>query len=122
MFPLIRPGDVVHMRSPGDVKLRLGDLVAVRGMPDGGLLVHRIVKVRGGTVTIRGDNTTTGNGDFARGDVLAVVAAVERNGREVWFGAGRWGWLVAVAVRSGVVNWCNRAALFVARRRPHRAG
>jgi hypothetical protein len=111
MLPLIRPGDVVHVAALTELTPRLGDVVAVRGMPGGGLLVHRVVRCRGGKALVRGDNTTIANGEFAREDVLGIVTAVERNGRQAWFGAGRWGRLVAWAVRTGLVNKANRACL-----------
>ena len=39
------------------------------------------------------------------------TATPARNGRNVWFGAGRWGGLVALAVRTGCVNRLDRIAL-----------
>jgi hypothetical protein len=111
MLPLIRPGDVLRVRCFGDGALRVGDVVAVRGMPGGGLLVHRVVRWRSGRALIRGDNTTVANGEFAREDILGIVTAVERDGRSAWFGSGRWGGLVAWAVRMGLVNKANRACL-----------
>jgi hypothetical protein len=111
MLPLIRPGDVVHVAALTELTPRLGDVVAVRGMPGGGLLVHRVVRKSGGRFVIRGDNTTMANGEFAREDILAIVTAVERRARERWFGAGRGGRLLAWAVRTGLANKGNRACL-----------
>lgn len=108
MMPLVRPGDVVRLRRCADGDVRAGDVVALRGRPEGGLLVHRVVRARHGRLSVRGDNTTAGNGDFSCEEILGVVSAVERDGREVWFGAGRWGPLMAPAVRSGAVNLANR--------------
>jgi hypothetical protein len=62
-------------------------------------------------VLLRGDNTTVPNGEYGREQVLGQVMSVERNGKEVWFGSGRWGWLVALAVRVGLVNYYNRVCL-----------
>jgi signal peptidase I len=123
MLPLIRPGDLMRVRRPTAEDPRVGDVVAIRGTPGGDLLVHRVVRLSGNKFVLRGDNTTIANGEFARGDALGIVTAVERNGRKVWFGSGRWGTLVALAVRTGAMNWCNRVALFVSRcfgKRGHR--
>jgi phage repressor protein C with HTH and peptisase S24 domain len=115
MWPLIRPGDVVTVRQPATGELALGDVVAVKGMPGGGLLVHRIVRLREGRLLLRGDNTTLANGEYPTGQVLAVVDAVERHGRLVWFGAGRSRRLVALLVRTGCLCRVNRGVLFVRR-------
>jgi len=111
MLPFVRPGDVLRVRRLADEEPATGDVVAVRGMPGGGLLVHRVVRCRDGRALIRGDNTTLANGEWAREDILGIVTGVERNGRAAWFGAGRWGWLVAWAVRTGLLNKANRACL-----------
>ncbi len=111
MVPLIRSRDVLRVRRLADEEPAVGDVVAVRGRPGGGLLVHRVVRYGAGKALIRGDNTTMANGEFAREDILGIVSAVERRGREAWFGAGRGGRLVAWAVRTGLVNKANRIGL-----------
>ena len=115
MWPLIRPGDAVQVRRPGGEMPDLGDVVAVRGMPGGALLVHRVVRLRNGRFLLRGDNSTMANGEHLAEAVVGVVSAVEREGRLVWYGAGKWGPLVAVLVRTGSINRFNRAALLVRR-------
>ena len=111
MLPLVRPGDVLSVRTLGADEPRSGDVVAVGGTQGEGLLVHRVLRVRGGRALVRGDNTTVANGEFARDQIIGVVSRVERDGREVWFGSGRWGWAVSLAVRTGMVNLYNRACL-----------
>ena len=111
MRPLVRTGDVVRVRRLGPTEPGLGDVVAIRGMPDGGLLLHRVVRVRNGRLLLRGDNSLVDNGECPMDAVLGVLAGVERNGRQVWFGSGRLGWLVALAVRMGLVNYYNRVRL-----------
>jgi signal peptidase I len=115
MLPLIRPGDTVRMRRLAGAEPRLGDVVAIKGMPGGGLLVHRVVRLRDGKLLLRGDNTLVDNGEFAAEQVLGVVSGVERGGRDIWFGAGRWGRVVALAVRAGTVSRLNRVTQFVAK-------
>jgi signal peptidase I len=115
MLPLIRPGDVVRVRHAGEQGPKLGDVVAVLGMPAGGLLLHRVVRVRDGRLLLRGDNTTVDNGECSVDDVLAVVSGVERKGCPVRFGAGRWRIPVAWLVRRGLMNRMNRGLLFARR-------
>jgi phage repressor protein C with HTH and peptisase S24 domain len=116
MLPLIRPGDVVRVRGSGGCAARVGDVVALRGVPGGNLLVHRVVGRRGQALLLRGDNTTCPDGEYAESDILGVVCSVERGGRDVWFGAGRWGGLVARVVRAGLVCRFNRLASYARRR------
>jgi hypothetical protein len=111
MLPFIRPGDLVRLRPLAGMEPKLGDVVAIRGMPGGGLLVHRVVRSRGGLFLLRGDNTSVANGEHSCSQILGMVDSVERNGRRVWFGAGRWGALVALTVRTGALNRLNRARL-----------
>jgi phage repressor protein C with HTH and peptisase S24 domain len=111
MLPFIRPGDLVRLRPAAGSEPRLGDVVAIRGMPKGGLLVHRVVRVRDGMFLLRGDNTSMANGEHSRAGILGVVGSVERDGRSVRYGAGRWRALVALAVRTGVMLLFNRARL-----------
>ena len=116
MLPLIRPGDTLVIGAPSVEGPRRGDVVAVRGMPAGGLLLHRVVRRTGQTLEIRGDNTAVGNGEFQVGEIIGVVTAVERGGRRVWYGAGRLGRTVAFAVRHGVVWRADRLVYGLRRR------
>lgn len=109
MLPLIRPGDTVHVGPPPNTGVRVGDVVAVRGMPGGRLLVHRVVGRSGNEIVLRGDNAARTDGTFDEDDVIGVVDSVRREGRDVWFGAGRWGPLVALAAGSGVLRRFNQA-------------
>jgi len=109
MLPLIRPGDKVHVGPPRNSGVRVGDVVAVRAAPGGRLVVHRVVGRKGEGVVLHGDNAARTDGTFDERDVIAVVDSVRREGRNVWFGAGRWGPLVALAARSGVLRRFNQA-------------
>jgi signal peptidase I len=111
MLPLIWPGDTLVVRRLADEEPRTGDVAVIGGAVDGSVLVHRVVRVRDGRALVRGDNTTLPNGEYPRERILGLVTTVERDGRRVWFGAGLWGWLVALVVRLGLVNYYNRACL-----------
>jgi len=119
MLPLVRPGDEVVLGAAGQAPPKTGEVVAVQGMPDGGLLLHRVVRLDGERFTLRGDNTKVANGEFEVAELIGVVTRVERRGRSVWFGPGRLGRPVAWAVRNGLVWRVNRA-VYGARRRLRR--
>jgi signal peptidase I len=115
MHPLVRAGDMVRVRRLGSTDPGLGDIVVVRGMPDGGLLLHRVVKVRQSRAVLRGDNTSVDNGEWERACLLGVVVVVERDGKPVWFGSGRWGRMVDWVVRSGSIWRMKRIVSLAAR-------
>jgi len=72
------------------------------------MLVHRVVARNDRRVVIQADNSPGADGLFSPQDIIGVVTRVERNGRSVWFGAGRLGPLVAFAVRHGLIWRFNR--------------
>lgn len=115
MWPLIRAGDVVCVRPPGEIGACVGDVVALRRQPTGNLVLHRLVCRRSATVLIRGDNLPQADGVCPAAHILGVVRRVERRGTGVWYGAGRTGPLTAFAVRSGLVCRLNRVARFLFR-------
>ena len=120
MLRLIRPGDVVHIRSSLGAGLRPGDVAVMQAIPEAGLLVHRVIRRGLEGVTSRGDNCPAADGVFSLDKVIGVVTRVERNGRSVWFGAGRLGRPVAFAVRHGLIWRANRV-YYGARRHAGRA-
>ena len=108
MLPLVRPHDIVRIGPSAEARLRLGDVVALRNAPGGGLLLHRVVGYHHKRLLISGDNVSRADGLYERADVIGLLTRVERNGAPVWFGSGRLGWLVAFAVRAGLIwrfNW-----------------
>lgn len=115
MRPLVRTGDVVRVRRPTAADPTLGDVVAIRGMPEGGLLLHRVVKVRNGRLLLRGDNSAVDNGECPVCAVMGLVTSVERDGKRVWFGSGRWGRGVAWLTRTGSIWRLNRLASLIMR-------
>ncbi len=119
MSPLVRSGDVIHLRplrgqqphegvAGLDPGLRVGCLVAVHA-DDGHLVVHRVVSMRDGVLLVRGDSNPCADGRFAEEQVLGIATKVERGGRAVWFGDGTLGPVIALAVRSGLVSRAVRA-------------
>ncbi len=78
MFPVLRPGDRVHVVP--DAEPRPGDVLVVRGRA--GLVVHRLVALHGSDeLVLRGDSWTTADAPVRRSQVVGRVARVERRGR-----------------------------------------
>lgn len=111
MLPLIRSGDLAHVRPGGDGRIRLGDVVALRSLPDGHLVIHRVVAHDGPRFVLRGDNCPGADGCYAWEDIIGVVKRIKRDGRNVWFGGGLLGGAVAAFVRVGLVWRVNRVVV-----------
>jgi len=79
MYPLIRSGDRLLVEPVAPRALRRGDVVLAR--LDRGLTAHRIVRIDGATITMRGDNCDVDDPPFAPAQLLGRVRAVEREGR-----------------------------------------
>ena len=90
MRPFMHNGDVVEIEPLVSVPA-LGDVVLVRCGSDGERYVlHRVVRVRGEKLFIRGDAQDHCEGPFTREDVLGSVTKMYSNGRVRRFDAGLW--------------------------------
>jgi signal peptidase len=79
MFPFIKDGDVVEIEKPGP-RLRKGDVLLVR-VSGNKYVIHRVVKVYGEYLYLRGDSQQGLQGPFRRGDVVGRVVAIYRGRR-----------------------------------------
>jgi hypothetical protein len=103
MDPFIKDGDVLTV-SPLPPRLSPGDIVAAVSPANGLVVVHRAVGLRGGAVLLKGDNLRTPDG-LARGDaLLGRVTRVERGGRPVTLGIGRWPRAIALLSRINLLR------------------
>ncbi|MDT8390371.1 MAG: signal peptidase I [Lentisphaeria bacterium] len=99
MAPFIRNGDIIVVSPVPERGVRNGDVVVFRNAADG-VMVHRIVRRRGGKVLLKGDNNPRRDGIFSEGNIIGVVTTVERGGRKIWHGGQGVAWLSA----SGLLN------------------
>jgi len=84
MLPLIREGkDVVVLVSPV-FPLRKYDVPLFKPAHfDGRYILHRIVKVKDGSYVIRGDNCISCEYGVKDEDIVGVLSAVVRGGKEI---------------------------------------
>ncbi|MGN0230842.1 MAG: S24/S26 family peptidase [Muribaculaceae bacterium] len=81
MLPFIRGGgDVVHMVKPD--KLSRGDVVLAR-TDDAQVVLHRVMTIDGGTLTLMGDGNLCRNERCPAGSAIARLESIERNGRRI---------------------------------------
>ena len=86
MLPFIRGGkDAVRMRKLPQVEV--GDIILIR-LP-GRYVLHRVIALDGNQVTLMGDGNITGTEQCTLDDVLGTVVAIEKDGKTVIPGKGR---------------------------------
>ena len=82
MLPLLRQGrDLFTLEQKGPGRCRVGDVVLYRRPPDRYVL-HRVVEVRPDDYVILGDNCLNREVGITDGDIVGVMTAFVRNGRE----------------------------------------
>jgi len=95
MDPFIRDDDVITVWPLADHSPGLGDVVAFIQENAERLLVHRVIRARGNSYVIKGDNSAGADGVTSRANILGRVKRVERNDRRVLFGFGPERFLIA---------------------------
>ncbi len=88
MFPFIKNDDVVTVAPLGGVRPGLGDVVAFIHPETGKLGVHRIIRGRGDSFFIKGDNNPEADGLIPGANILGRVKRLERKGKKIHSGLG----------------------------------
>ncbi|MBN1197692.1 MAG: S24/S26 family peptidase [Candidatus Aminicenantes bacterium] len=100
MSPTIREGDLILI-SPLDGKIPgCGDIVAFLRPETEAVIIHRIVRKKGTTCHIRGDNPPVQTDIVDESDILGRVTLIQRNGKEIRFGLGIEKVMIAFVVRN----------------------
>jgi signal peptidase len=81
MLPSIWPGDSLTVRRSLIAEVRRGDIALFTR--DGRLFAHRVIAVAGEHVVTQGDAVPLPDAPVSSDELLGVVVAVSRNGREV---------------------------------------
>ena len=82
MLPLLRQGrDLFTVRKKGRARCKVGDVVLYKRPPDRYVL-HRVVEVRPDDYVILGDNCISREYGIKDADILGVMTAFVRNGKQ----------------------------------------
>jgi signal peptidase len=103
MSPFIKDGDVLTISLLPSSSPGLGDVVAFNHPEGGRFVIHRIVRKRGDSYLVRGENTFEADGHIEKRDILGFVTRVERKGRRVLIGLGPERLLIAFLSRNGLL-------------------
>ncbi|WP_172967208.1 S24/S26 family peptidase [Thermococcus sp. 101 C5] len=72
MYPVIKEGDIVSInRFQPEIQLHPGDIVLIRNFD--GVILHRVVKIKGNSIITKGDNNPLIDGVFNISDVLGIA-------------------------------------------------
>lgn len=94
MRPFLRNGiDTVHLAAVSGDDLRPGMVVLFRYR--GRHIMHRLRRIKGSTLEIKGDGNYRISECVPRSEVSAYVESMERNGRSIGYRSARWRLLTA---------------------------
>jgi len=99
MSPFIKDGDLITLAPLTDRSPRLGDVIAFTQKGTGKLTVHRVVRIKGDTYLIKGDNTSGAEGLESKESILGLVKSLERNDMRVSLGFGPERFVIALLSR-----------------------
>jgi len=99
MLPFIHDGETVELVPPRSSLMR-GDIVLAQSEEDKYVL-HRVVRIEGDGVYLRGDAQKHREGPLPRHAVLGLAVTSSRHGRVRVLDRGAWHWLGLVWMRSG---------------------
>lgn len=104
MSPFIKNQDIVTISSLSKRKPGVGDIAAVSLSQRESIMVHRVIGKKQEKLIIKGDNNKSIDGVFEQSQILGLVSCVERNKKEVWYGGGNSGKVIAFLSKTGVLN------------------
>ncbi len=96
MTPFVRDGDVITVSPLSKRPIGTGEIVAYTHEKTGKLVVHRVIRKRGGAYLVRGDNARAFDELVPKRRLLGCVTAVERKGRKIRLGLGPERFLIAL--------------------------
>lgn len=100
MSPTIREGDLILISPLAGKMPGRGDIVAFLRPETEAVIIHRIVRKKGTTCHIRGDNPPVQTDIVDESDILGRVTLIQRNGKEIRFGLGVEKVVIAFVVRN----------------------
>jgi hypothetical protein len=103
MSPFIKDGDTVTIAPIGRRRPVLGDVLAFNHPERGELLVHRVVARKADRYLMKADHGRHPDGWISPGDVIGLLAAVQRGEQRVWLGLGCEKWLIAQLSRQDLL-------------------
>ena len=122
MLPLIREGKDLVVICPAPSALKRNDVILYK-RNDGQYVLHRIVAIRSDGLVTRGDNCCSKECHIQIGQVVGILQAVMKNGREIL--ADSWQfklfaivWMVSFPVRWFTLKICSTSRKIKVTKRP----
>jgi hypothetical protein len=116
MRPFIRNGDILTISPLAGRSPRLGEVIAFFHPISGQVIVHRLIRRRGGLFWMQGDSVGDREGPVERGQILGYVSGLERAGRPRRLGLGPERVLIAGVTRTSLLFRPLRSAAQLLRR------
>lgn len=103
---LVEGRDAVELAPIEPALLRQGMVVLFRRR--GRHILHRIRRIDGNTIIIKGDGNYRITETCTRRDITAYVESIERKGRTVGYGSVRWRWLTCQSLTLKLIRTLYR--------------
>jgi len=127
MYPFLRHGIDSVLLAKRWARTKKGDIVLTR-RDDGNYVLHRVMKIKGGSFFIMGDSQDRPEGPLDMGQIAAVVVKVYRKGREIPCSSLSWRmlsriWTAVIPLRRSIIRgYLTAAGIRSAIRKKRKAG
>lgn len=88
MSPFIKDGDMVTLSPMNGALPRMGDVVAYIHPAIKRVFIHRVVRKKGDSYIMKGDNSLEVDGPVLAAKILGLVTRVDRDGKRITLGLG----------------------------------
>ena len=85
MTPAIRNGDIITVSPLAKLSPGRGDVLAFRHPERPQMLVHRVLRKKGDSFQIKGDNCPDTDGWIPLENILGLITQVERHGKSIFW-------------------------------------
>lgn len=102
MSPFIKDGDMVTLSPLNRAFPRMGDVVAYIHPAIKRVFIHRVVRKKGDSYIMKGDNSLEGDGPVLAAKILGLVTRVDRDGKRITLGLGPERFLIALLARKNL--------------------
>ncbi len=105
MFPFIKDGDTLTISPLSEMSISIGKVVAFKQTKPERLIIHRIVRKKGGLFLLKADNSLVSDDGWINAqDLIGTLSIIERNGKRVRCGLGLECYLIAYLSRLGLLS------------------
>ena len=105
MSPFIKDSDIIIIKPVKNFsKLKIGDIVVIPLPGEKKIIIHRIIKKKGESLLLKGDNLMESDGWFKKKDVMGIVATIFKKNNFKYNCNHFMNYVVAIGSRTKILN------------------